>query len=142
MQREANLVGARIKSGKIRDCHGDLHMRNICVTDKIYIFDCLEFNPRFRYGDIAADIDFLAMDLDYHFYGELSDYFVNSFAVQSDDPDILKLVTFYKCYRAVVRGKIQAFAADEPEQQPKDKEQALQQARKYFNLAWRYSRED
>jgi aminoglycoside phosphotransferase family enzyme len=139
MQRQANLFGERIKAGKIRDCHGDLHMRNICLTDGVYIFDCLEFNPRFRYSDVAADIDFLAMDLDFHAYDNLSNYFVNTFAAASADPDILKLVNFYKCYRAVVRGKIQAFAAEEPELPHKDKQLALNLARDYFNLAWRYS---
>ncbi len=141
MEEQADLFAARIKAGKIRDCHGDLHMSNICLTDGVYIFDCIEFNPRFRYGDVAADIDFLAMDLDFHSYRELSDYFINTFAAKSDDPDILELVNFYKCYRAVVRGKIQAFAAEEPELEPEDKQQALQLARDYFSLAWRYSRE-
>jgi aminoglycoside phosphotransferase family enzyme len=139
MQRQAGLFAARVKAGKIRDCHGDLHMRNICLTDGVYIFDCIEFNPRFRYGDVAADIDFLAMDLDFHSYSDLSDYFVTRFAAQSDDPDIHKLVNFYKCYRAVVRGKIHAFAAGETELEPEDKEKALQLARNYFDLAWRYS---
>ena len=139
MQRQADLFARRIKTGKIRDCHGDLHMRNICLADSVYIFDCIEFNPRFRYSDIAADIDFLAMDLDFHSYHELSAYFVNTFAMKSDDPDILKLVNFYKCYRAVVRGKINAFTAEESELPPEDKRQAWQSARDYFALAWRYS---
>jgi hypothetical protein len=139
MQQQASLFATRLKAGKIRDCHGDLHMRNICLTDGVYIFDCIEFNPRFRYSDVAADIDFLAMDLDYHAYSTFSDYFVNTFAVASADPDILKLVNFYKCYRAVVRGKIHAFASEEAELKPEDKRQAWQQARNYFDLAWRYS---
>ena len=139
MQRQADLFVQRIKAGKIRDCHGDLHMRNICLADGVYIFDCIEFNPRFRYSDIAADIDFLAMDLDFHSYYELSAYFVNTFATKSDDPDILKLVNFYKCYRAVVRGKVNAFTAEESDLPPEDKRRAWQSARDYFALAWRYS---
>jgi aminoglycoside phosphotransferase family enzyme len=142
MQRQAGLFAERIKTGKIRDCHGDLHMSNICLTDGVYIFDCIEFNPRFRYSDVAADIDFLAMDLDFHSYTDLSDYFVKRVAAESGDPDILRLVNFYKCYRAVVRGKINAFAAVEPEQEPEDRQKALQLARAYFDLAWRYSRDD
>jgi hypothetical protein len=138
MQQHADLFAARIKAGKIRDCHGDLHMRNICLADGVHIFDCIEFNPRFRYGDVAADIDFLAMDLDFQSYGELSDYFVNTFAAKSEDPDITRLVTFYKCYRAVVRGKIEAFAATEPELLPEARERALQRAKDYFALARRY----
>ncbi len=142
MRRQAGLFAARVKAGKIRDCHGDLHMKNICLTDGVYIFDCIEFNPRFRYGDVAADIDFLAMDLDFHSYAALSDYFVNRIAAVSGDPDILRLVNFYKCYRAVVRGKINAFTAVEPELEPEAQQKALHMAKAYFDLAWRYSRED
>ncbi len=48
----------RLREGRIRDGHGDLHMKNICLADGVYIFDCIEFNHRFRYGDVAADVDF------------------------------------------------------------------------------------
>jgi uncharacterized protein len=142
MQRHAELFARRVRTGKIRDCHGDLHMRNICLADQVYIFDCLEFNPRFRYSDVAADIDFLAMDLDFHSYRELSAYFVNTFAAKSADPEILKLVNFYKCYRAVVRGKIYAFTAAESDLPPEDQRRARQTARDYFALAWQYSQGD
>ncbi len=55
----------RIASGRIRDCHGDLHMEHICLTDPVSVFDCIEFNERFRYTDTLADIAFLLMDLEY-----------------------------------------------------------------------------
>jgi aminoglycoside phosphotransferase family enzyme len=56
----------RQEEGRVHDCHGDLHSANICLADKVYIFDCIEFNRGLRYGDVASDIAFLAMDLDYH----------------------------------------------------------------------------
>jgi aminoglycoside phosphotransferase family enzyme len=84
----------RLREGRIRDCHGDLHMKNICLEDGIYIFDCIEFNPRFRYGDVAADIDFLAMDLDFHGLRDLSRHFVGRFAKQARDPELLEVVDF------------------------------------------------
>ena len=58
--------------GKIRDCHGDLHCQHICFLDGICIIDCIEFNDRFRYIDVAADIAFLAMDLDHFGRADLS----------------------------------------------------------------------
>ena len=70
LARNRALFFQRIQEGRIRDCHGDLHLQNICLADEVYIYDCIEFNPRFRYGDVAADIDFLAMDLDYHGFRE------------------------------------------------------------------------
>jgi aminoglycoside phosphotransferase family enzyme len=131
----------RIREGRIRDCHGDLHMKNICLADSVWIFDCIEFNPRFRYGDVAADIDFLAMDLDFHEFWDLSRYFVERFARASDDPDLMMMLDFYKCYRACVRGKINAVTASESEQSPQNREASRQAARAYFVLAGKYARE-
>ena len=65
MEKNKSLFENRIKNGKIRDCHGDLHSGNIFITDKICIFDAIEFNERFRYSDVASDVAFLAMDLDF-----------------------------------------------------------------------------
>lgn len=141
LKRHQELFRRRIKEGRIRDCHGDLHMKNICLENSVYIFDCIEFNPRFRYGDVAADIDFLAMDLDFHDFWELSRYFVEGFAAASGDPELLMILDFYKCYRACVRGKINAVAAGEPEQTPEARDQARKLARDYFALAGRYVRE-
>ncbi len=141
LARHRELFRRRIREGRIRDCHGDLHMRNICLADGIYIFDCIEFNPRFRYGDVAADIDFLAMDLDFHGLKDLSRYFVARFAAAADDPELLSVLDFYKCYRAYVRGKINAVAASEPELSEPARAQAARAARAYFALAGEYARE-
>jgi aminoglycoside phosphotransferase family enzyme len=141
LAQHRELFRRRIREGRIRDCHGDLHMRNICLADGIYIFDCIEFNPRFRYGDVAADIDFLAMDLDFHGFRELSRYFVARFAEESQDPDLLQMLDFYKCYRAYVRGKIHAFTAQDPEQSSGARSQALKVAQAYFALAREYAEE-
>jgi aminoglycoside phosphotransferase family enzyme len=141
LSRHRELFRRRIQEGRIRDCHGDLHMKNICLADGIYIFDCIEFNPRFRYGDVAADIDFLAMDLDFHGLGDLSRYFVEAFAAAADDPELLRVLNFYKCYRAYVRGKINAFAVLEPELTPEAREEARGLAEAYFSLAREYARE-
>lgn len=141
LAQNRRLFRRRIREGRIRDCHGDLHMKNICLANGVQIFDCIEFNPRFRYGDVAADIDFLAMDLDFHGFRELSRYFVERFAGASGDPDLLLVLNFYKCYRAYVRGKINVFAALEPELTPAGREQAERLARAYFELAGEYARE-
>jgi len=139
LKNNRQLFLRRIKEGRIRDCHGDLHMKNICLADGVYIYDCIEFNPRFRYGDIAADIDFLAMDLDFHGLRQLSRYFVAGFARASGDGELLEILDFYKCYRAYVRGKINAFVAQDPAQTPKTRDAAGKQARAYFALAGEYA---
>jgi len=139
LSRHRALFLKRIREGRIRDCHGDLHMKNICLADGIHIFDCIEFNHRFRYGDVAADIDFLAMDLDFHGFGDLSRHFVARFAEASRDPELLQMLDFYKCYRAYVRGKIHAFTAQDPAQGPEARAQALKTGRAYFALAGEYA---
>jgi aminoglycoside phosphotransferase family enzyme len=139
LARHQGLFLERIKEGRIRDCHGDLHMKNICLADGVYVFDCIEFNPRFRYGDVAADIDFLAMDLDFHGLRDLSRYFLERFAATSGDPDLLQMLDFYKCYRAYVRGKINAFTAQDMEQTQEVRDQARKTARAYFDLAGEYA---
>ncbi len=73
LTQEKDLFKKRIREGYIRDCHGDLHSANICLDKTPLIYDCIEFNHRFRYNDIACDLAFLAMDLDFNGRPELSD---------------------------------------------------------------------
>jgi aminoglycoside phosphotransferase family enzyme len=137
--QQDELFTERISAGRIRDCHGDLYSANICLADKVYIFDCIEFNERFRFCDVASDIAFLAMDLDFHGLTSLSDRFVSRFMQQSADHTLVGMLDFYKCYRAYVRGKINLFTANAPEVDAPTKEQCLDMAKKYFLLAERYA---
>ena len=130
---------ARIDAGKIRDCHGDMHSANICLADPVYIFDCIEFNERFRYTDVAADVAFLAMDLDFHGETGLSNYFIEQFAEKSGDTGLLDMLNFYKCYRTYVRAKIALFTASDPAVDEKTTAACIQQAKKHFFLAEKYA---
>ncbi|RME64471.1 MAG: aminoglycoside phosphotransferase, partial [Nitrospirae bacterium] len=140
---EANrdLFERRIKEGRIREGHGDLYSQNICFkdTEKVYIFDCIEFNERFRSGDVASEVAFLSMDLDYHGRQDLSDYFVKRFIEKSGDRELLQILDFYKTYRAYVRGKIGCFTYSSEEVPENVRAQALEDAKRYFNLAYGYS---
>ncbi|MDD2463446.1 MAG: hypothetical protein PHI97_05570 [Desulfobulbus sp.] len=131
----------RIDGGYIRDCHGDLYSANICLADKVYIFDCIEFNQRFRYCDVASDVAFLAMDLDFHGLDDFSGQFITQFCERTQDASLLTLLNFYKCYRAYVRGKIGLFTAADPAVAPNVQENCRQQAAQYFRLAERYAAE-
>lgn len=130
----------RIGQGKIRDCHGDLHMEHICFTENLSIIDCIEFNDRFRYSDVIADIAFLLMDLEYHgghgFSQTLWDYYKDF----SGEENVDSLLTFYKIYRAFVRGKVNSFQLDDPSISQAKKEEAVQTASRYFELAYSYGR--
>jgi len=129
----------RIEEGKIRDCHGDLRSEHIYLGDEILIIDCIEFNRRFRYTDVAADIGFLAMDLDYRGRRDLSKHLIDSYIRMSGDRDVLEVLDFYKCYRAYVRGKVESFRLDDPNISPGEKEEALRRARRFFRLSSGYA---
>ena len=138
MESNAGLFEKRVKEGRIRDCHGDLHAAHVCFTDDICIYDCIEFNDRFRYCDVASEIAFLAMDLDRHQQAGLSRHLVDTYVGLSHDEELLKLLNFYKCYRAYVRGKVERFKLDDPLISQGEKAKALESARSYFQLAESY----
>lgn len=116
----------RIKEQKIKDCHGDLYSHNICLADKIYIYDCIEFNDRFRYSDVASDVAFLIMDLEFYKKYELAQNFMQKYIQITKDYSLNDVLDFYKVYRAYVRGKIAYF------------ENRKELANKYFDLAYKY----
>jgi aminoglycoside phosphotransferase family enzyme/predicted kinase len=142
LEEHASLFEKRIKEGFIRDGHGDLYSANICFDDlkEVYIFDCIEFNERFRCGDVCSDLAFLAMDLDFYRLDELSKYFIDEYVKRSGDKDLLLLLEFYKCYRAYVRGKVGCFTSQDQSLSSKAREEALSLARRYFDLAFRYAK--
>ncbi len=141
MQSHKNLFKKRVDEGKIIDGHGDIQSRNIFIhKDKIYIFDCVEFNQALRAGDVAEEVAFLAMDLEYLGYPDLSQAYVNQYVDKTLDADLLRLLPFYKAYRAHVRGKVALFNASQggdPQHVAKLKEEA----QKYFQLAEKYANE-
>jgi len=113
------LFRGRIEQHRIRDCHGDLHLDHIHITpDTLSIFDCIEFNDRFRLIDIANDLAFLAMDFDFNGRSDLANLLLRNASRQFGDAQMLQLTDFYKCYRAFVRGKVESIQATEPPPPP------------------------
>ena len=135
-----HLFHERIRKGRIRDCHGDLHMEHICLTEGFPIFDCIEFNDRFRYADTLSDIAFLLMDLDYHGGEHWSLILWDAYRRQAGEREEEPLLPFYKVYRAIVRGKVNSFQLDDPTIDPEGKKQAQTKAQRYFALARSYIR--
>jgi predicted kinase len=130
----------RMNDGRILDCHGDLHSGNIVISDhRIQIFDCIEFNERFRFIDVASDIGFLAMDLDFQNYPYLSSYLIQDYIEKSGDRGIHEMLNFYKSYRAYVRGKVHGFQLNDPHIDPETKKDIVQNAKKYFDLSRYYA---
>ena len=97
----------RKQQGRVRECHGDLHLANIAlIDDKPVMFDCIEFNERFRWIDVASDLAFLLMDLEFNGYSPQANRVLNSYLEYSGDYDLLRVLRYYKVYRALVRAKV------------------------------------
>lgn len=139
IEQNGQLLAKRQSEGRIRDCHGDLHAQHVCFCQDLCIFDCIEFNDRFRYSDTAAEVAFLAMDLEHSGRADLARHFVTAYAAESEDDDLVALLNFYKCYRAYVRGKVNCFKLDDPYVSETDRQEALSTAQGYFELATAYT---
>ena len=133
-----NLFRERIQQHRILDCHGDLHLDHVHLTpEATTIFDCIEFNDRFRFIDMANDIAFLAMDFDFEGRSDLGNLLLRNAACELRDAGMLKVANFYKCYRAFVRGKVETIQATEKE--TTNRQEHEKQAARYFRLALRYA---
>jgi uncharacterized protein len=137
--RNAPLLWRRVRQGRIREGHGDLRAEHVCLRPELEIVDCIEFSERLRCNDVASEIAFLAMDLDFLGDPVLADEFASRYAKVSGDDELLELLLFYKCYRAVVRGKVESLRSREHEVEPEEREAARERARRYFRIAARFA---
>jgi aminoglycoside phosphotransferase family enzyme/predicted kinase len=132
------LLARRVREGRIIDGHGDLRCENICMTRPVSVFDCVEFQPAFRCGDIANDFSFLLMDLEFRGRPDLAGALASSYRRQLDDPAFDRIVAFYKCHRSLVRGKVRGLAW---QQHPRTAQgrRVRELARRHFRLARHYA---
>jgi aminoglycoside phosphotransferase family enzyme/predicted kinase len=105
-QRHAKRFRRREARGRIREGHGDLRCEHVYLRPRLQIIDCIDFSPDLRCGDVAADLGFLLMDIDRHGAANLADHLLKTYAALAQDPDIYAVIDFYKCYRAMVRVKV------------------------------------
>jgi len=140
LEARAHVFARRERDGRIRECHGDLHADQICVENGIAFIDCIEFNERFRYSDVAADIAFPAMDVEYYGRQDLAAALVREYVAASGDGGVLDVLDFYKCYRAFTRGKVRGFRLRQPGFTDVERSVIIEQAARYFGLANQYAR--
>ncbi len=141
LEQRRQLFESRIQEQRIRDGHGDLRAAHICLTKPLAVFDCIEFSQRLRYCDVASEMAFLAMDLDYLGAPELSEQLIAAYADLAKDAALIELMPFYKCYRAYVRGKVASLKSREEEVPESEREAAVAEACRYFRLAYRYTKD-
>ena len=126
-------------AGHIRECHGDLHTGNIALTsNKIIIFDGIEFNASLRWIDTISDIAFLIMDLQDQQQPGYANLLLNRYLEISGDYDGLAVLTFYKMYRAMVRAKVCCLRLQQSDISPEASVLLHQQLQNYLDLALQY----
>jgi uncharacterized protein len=139
LERWQRLFMRRISSGRVRDGHGDLRSDHIYFHDGIQIIDCIEFNERFRYGDVTVDLAFLHMELDHLGHAALGRALLAAYAAAAADPEIYTLLDFYASYRAMVMVKINCLRYAEAPADPALQDTLRQQAQHYLEQAYRYA---
>lgn len=138
--RKRALFDHRRDQGGIRDCHGDLKAEHIYFLDGVRIIDCIEFSAAFRCQDIASDLAFLMLDLDFENFSAAGRRLLDTYAELAKDPDIYAMIDFYKCYRAMVRCKVTCLRRDQKTEEDSSGNGLIRQARKYLNLAYGFAR--
>lgn len=110
----ANLLDRRERSGKVRRCHGDLHLRNIFLLEgEPCLFDCIEFNDQIATTDILYDLAFLLMDLWHRGHPELANLVMNRYLDETDEDDGFGALPFFIAVRAAVRAHVIATQAED-----------------------------
>ena len=145
LSRRRSQFEERVADQRIREGHGDLRLDHVYFLPgadgrrRIVIIDCIEFNERFRCGDVAADVAFFAMELEAARRPDLAAGFLARFAEASGDFGLYGVLDFYLSYRAWVRGKVAAFLAADPTTALGVRTDARDRARRLFGLARSYS---
>ncbi|MGW8247619.1 MAG: bifunctional aminoglycoside phosphotransferase/ATP-binding protein [Acidiferrobacterales bacterium] len=139
----APAIAERKADGFVRECHGDMHLRNIALwQDEIVVFDCIEFNPNLYWIDVVSEIAFLIMDLEDREQEALAQRFLNRYLETTGDYYGLRLLPFYKVYRAMVRAKVDALRLKQEGEREQtgssDYQQTFREFHQYLLLAERY----
>ncbi len=129
----------RRRQGFVRECHGDLHLRNIALVDnRVTLFDRLEFNASMRWIDVMNDIAFVVIDLEEQQRPDLAARFLTAYLEATGDYEGLRVLPFYLVYRAIVRAKVARFRMDQLESAV-ERETEHAQYRAFVDLARRHS---
>ena len=131
LQRLAPLLDRRRDAGRVRRCHGDLHLRNICLLDSgPVLFDCLEFSEDLATIDVLYDVGFLLMDLIHRGHNDDANRLLNRYLDLTTEEDGLAAVPFFVSLRAAIRAHVAATAA-----QFADRGTQIAEAHRYLDLA-------
>lgn len=134
----SQLLDKRLQDGFVRRCHGDLHLRNVClIEDRPTIFDAIEFNDRIACIDTLYDLSFLLMDLDHRGLGQGANLVLNRYFESGEALEALAALPCFLCSRAAIRAKVSASAGIIQDNE-EDRSRLAQEAEVYFTAAHRY----
>lgn len=132
------VFGQRLQAGRVRECHGDLHLANLVLIDgQPQLFDAIEFNPALRWIDCVADIAFLAMDLEARGRADLAWRFLNAWLEHTGDYAGLQVLPYYRVYRALVRARVAGLRLGQISDDARAA--SLQELQRYLALALRFT---
>ncbi|MBI1424164.1 MAG: AAA family ATPase [Gammaproteobacteria bacterium] len=135
------VMRQRKRDGFVRECHGDLHLRNIAWFENApVIFDCIEFNPALRWIDVISDITFLFMDLIDRRQPALAYRMLNRYLSHTGDYAGLVLLPFYFVYRAMVRAKVNCIRLSQSDLSAQERAVDEQEFAGYLALAQSFIR--
>lgn len=132
LSRAEALLDARLRDSKVRRCHGDLHLRNICLVDGApTLFDCVEFNDDLACIDVLYDLAFLLMDLEHRGLGGFANLVFNRYLTRTGDLSGLGVLPLFLAARALIRAKVSA-SAEASQEDPAARAGLETEARAYF----------
>lgn len=134
--RREPVFSRRKADGKIRECHGDLHLGNMILDgEAVVLFDCIEFNESFRWIDVMSEIAFTVMDLGDRGRKDLAARFLNKYLGHTGDYAGLEVLRYYLVYRATVRAKVAAIRLAQPGLDAETRAETDRLLQSYLDLA-------
>ena len=131
----ASFLDQRRAAGRVRQCHGDLHLRNICLMNgRPMLFDCIEFNDALACIDVLYDLAFLLMDLHHRGHDDIGSVVFNRYLDMGEDIEGLRALPFFLSLRAAIRAHVTAASASK-QSSASGAQSEVEQARAYLRLA-------
>src|SRR5262249_17753504 len=135
LDRSGALLDRRRAEGRVRRCHGDLHLRNICLVDgRPTLFDCIEFSDWIASVDVLYDLSFLLMDLEHRGLRRWGNTVFNRYLDRRDEADGLPALPLFLSVHAAIRAHVEV-AASGRESDPTAAAALVDEARAYLRLA-------
>jgi len=140
LDRHKDVFDRRIENNHICDTHGDLKAEHVYDYQGIQILDCIEFNQAFRYQDTASDLAYLAMDMEFLGHRPAALFLLSRYVKITSDPDLMQVIDFYKCFRAMVQVKVYNLHIGQiPSNADVKKAELSHKMEQYVDLAYQYA---